>query len=356
MEGLRPLSPRRSSRRFRHSGNRFLPRRRAGLTLIEALVVLIVVGVLLAVLLPSLWSAKRAGRGSVCISNIRQFGIAAGNYLLDFDNALFAFSWEEDTKSPYGDLNNRRGDIESAAAQAVTIMRHRGNRADMPASLVERWIPHVLYTHLVLNDYLDHRLPEPSVVCPSDKDEINWQSDPRGRFDQGAWLPNQPDPTNERSKRWPYGSSYQVSPASYDGSDAGNRVSQQGLKHFQYYVPPKANLGAQRMSEVRFPAQKVHLFDSEDRHRASPPRTYAAPEAAVAVLMFDGAAEMRPTSAADPGWDPNNPDEPIPTVVRYEPRAWEAPTVTRTKTEARQGYYRWTRGGLRGADFGGRAP
>ena len=174
--------------------------------------------------------------------------------------------------------------------------------------------------------------------------------------DRGRWLPRQPDPSQERSKRWPYGSSYQIVPATFDGSEVGKRVSQQGLKHHEYSVHPMASLGAQRQSEVRFPGQKVHLFDSEDRHRAHPARTYAAAGAVAAVLMFDGAAELRPTSAADPGWDPNRPEEQIPTVVRYAPRAWEAPTATGAISEPVQGYYRWTRGGLRGADFGARAP
>ncbi len=58
--------------------------RRSAFTLIELLVVIAIIAVLIAILLPALSAARRAGRDSVCLSNLRQIGIAWTLYLNDF--------------------------------------------------------------------------------------------------------------------------------------------------------------------------------------------------------------------------------------------------------------------------------
>ncbi|MEM6551325.1 MAG: prepilin-type N-terminal cleavage/methylation domain-containing protein [Planctomycetota bacterium] len=58
------------------------PRRKA-FTLIELLVVVSVIALLVGILLPVLGSAQEAGRTSVCLSNMRQMGIAATAYAYD---------------------------------------------------------------------------------------------------------------------------------------------------------------------------------------------------------------------------------------------------------------------------------
>jgi prepilin-type N-terminal cleavage/methylation domain-containing protein len=61
---------------------------RCGFTLVEVLIVVAVLGLLMAILFPVFGRVRESGRRSVCISNLRQIGLACQMYELDFNRRL----------------------------------------------------------------------------------------------------------------------------------------------------------------------------------------------------------------------------------------------------------------------------
>ena len=66
--------------------------KRAAFTLIELLVVLAIIALLMGLLLPTLGAARAAGRAALCLSHVRQSGMAWTAYATDNDGAVMPYA------------------------------------------------------------------------------------------------------------------------------------------------------------------------------------------------------------------------------------------------------------------------
>lgn len=141
--------------RMERNGKR--SRRRTGrmpFTLIELLVVIAIIAMLAALLLPSLATAKRMAKKSICINNLRQIGVSSLSYAGDNNQFLpFTGGYFTELTSP---------------------CYHR---------YTQTWPPWRLFGDLKQAWWLDYRMPEGSMACPL----RYWNKNKTEPF--GFWLP-----------------------------------------------------------------------------------------------------------------------------------------------------------------------
>lgn len=332
-------------------------RRRHAFTLIELLVVIGIIALLVSVLLPALAGARKAGRRTVCSSNLRQFAISQASYAAEHRERIATFSWQPGGKysefadlnppSFFGDSGRGNADGDAAACQATDIARRLTGRQDLVRPSL--WSPFGFYNHLVLNDYLAQRLPEPGMVCPEDRVRVQWQRDL-------ATDPEQAAPAGSPLWRRAYSSSYQLIPAAYSadsGALGGLTTTRPGPTH-ELLWPGEQPLGRRMFSEVAFPSQKVMMMDWIGRHSPKP-SFYAYADIRQPVLFFDSSVREIETGKANLGADPDKWFLRTPMDVMYTPNAevGDPPTRSGAPQEAIPAGYQWTWKGLKGVDVGG---
>ena len=342
---------------------------RRAFTLIELLVVIAIIAVLIAILLPAFGEARRNGKLTIDASSLRQLSVASASYAVDYENRIPAFTWKENEaylmmniQGHIEKTNTHPWNIDAAGEQAIDIIRRRADRVGPTGFPMQKgWIPHPMYSYLILVDYMAGTVPDPIVVSAGDETRDNWRIDPFEKFDKGFWLPLQPEVWNPVLKRWPYSSSFQMVPASYEpyqsviNADTNLRWWQGSLihEHEQYSVNFKTRLGNLSFADVSHPGAKVFMMDTHQRHFGTQQIYFGHMDARVPLAFFDGSVGVKRTSDANPGWVGKNPDVDCP-VFKYQPDTWEPPTRSGDEYDEVVGAYRWTRGGLKGIDFGGK--
>jgi prepilin-type N-terminal cleavage/methylation domain-containing protein len=327
-------------------------RHRRAFTLIELLVVIAIIALLIGILLPALGEARRVGRLAVCLSHLSQLSVSYQNYAADFKERLASFTWEplKVYPDPFGGNYTpaAKGNWTHAASnQAADIIRRRADRPDIQPDPSR--LPHRHYSHLVVNEYLSTNLPEKIMSCPEDRVLLGWQSEPKNLEP----LPN--GAAAGFNKWWGYSSSYQIVPAAWS-PDQGDTVSQYPQDHNLFWTGGGTiPWGKRKMADIFYPANKVGVFEFIARH-ARKPLYHAYPQAVAPMLMWDGSAMPRKTADANRGFLPTNPAGAAATQYYYAPSILgvEPPTATGAAMDPVLGYYRWTRGGLKGVDYAGK--
>ncbi len=342
-------------------------------TLIELLVVIAIIALLIGILLPALGEARRTARLGICGSNMKQFGTAMQSYSADFQDRIPAFSSKLKRSGgnpiPGVVINGfpaAATDNEAAVQQAIDIMMRLSGKQDyfqMLGQLQTAWIPHILYTHLMTQDYLAARLPEKAVVCPEDRNRLSWQDLQAFDSDQfGTLQPPVGGALSSGNRRWPFGSSYMVPPCTFDATQIpANRISQGAWNTF--FIPGAAQLGNRKASDINFPSQKVYFHDQNSRHFGKKQPFWGHQASRMPLLAFDTSVLVRRTGDnqatgntsfqdCNRGWLPTAPQNTGATAITYVPNPWDPVALNGAAGDQGWGYFRWTRSGLHGIDFG----
>jgi prepilin-type N-terminal cleavage/methylation domain-containing protein/prepilin-type processing-associated H-X9-DG protein len=238
--------------------------RRHAFTLIELLVVISIIALLIALLLPALGAARDAARSAVCLSNLRQQGIAMYTYLSEQE--VYPYGFYRETGDPNTDATSWHRILrQTAGGSGLTIGETGGVDDELfamfqcPAAEREGRLQYIANDRVMIDSNQNGALPLPDSAvrrtaevvaafdgplrASGDSDATAWQMNQRGPGDPntysgaptvydpdaGTWGPRFGDPLNEgynedenEAGGWPSGGNN--GRASYRWRHADNEV------------------------------------------------------------------------------------------------------------------------------------
>jgi hypothetical protein len=310
---------------------------RRGLALADLGALIVVLCLLVVVLAAGSQHSRRLARVGEDLAHLRQIGAGTGSHAADHSDAYWALTWRRNQtfSTPYPDLNGPFAeDSQAAQAQALSIIRARGNRTAAETPLVPNVYPYRSLSHVTLADYLDLPLPTRVFISSADSAMLGYAENP-GAYTGTAW-------------RLPYMSSFGRGTGFFDQSPVGFRIGP-GPSTNTVVVPAGGAYEPRRVSEVAYPSQKVLVHDWLARHFGRPAyHSYAT--ARLPVLMCDGSATVRSFAEANRGADPNRPSDPAP-MQWYQAGVGDPANTEPASAQVHVGPS-WTRNGVSGRDFG----
>lgn len=346
---------------------------RAGFTLIELLLVVAIIALLISILLPALGKSRRAARLAICQSNMRQLITAQLTYGNEHKDRIAALNWipgKGNSADPALNPAASSSWLLSQGMQACDIVRRRTGR-NVPLTQNRFFNRNFWHLPLVDGGYFGSTDPiQPAASCPEDSWVLQWQKNP-DNFSMLVGTSPEPSAIPANSYEWyrPYWSTFQIAPVAFapdrHTSSSRRTISQITNRHHLFTgggsSPGQLALGQRRYDEAAFPSQKVFSFDIFDRHAWKRPIWHAYPMARQPLAFFDSSVRFLRTSDAREGWNPDQQrpitgvDSPAPTVYQYIPATgfpgYDWPTLSGAASDNVKGYFRWTRGGLRGVDY-----
>ncbi len=286
---------------------------RNAFTLIELLVVIAIVAILIAITLPALFHARKAGRLTQCQSNFRSFGTGIASYATDNADRLLSFTWQPDEgpyPTPYADLQaSTRNPGTAISRQATHLIRATSGFENWPGNT--NWFPAINYVNLVLEAYLGTRLDQ-SFVCPEHRLLLYGKHELRQSDHESRWENLPEGPMNIAN--WGMGSSYSPTVGMYTNDHALDRLVY-GLSNDWYsnwiWGPRSASfkcIGRRRLHEVSFTSNKIAMWEHADRHVGKSGLFFLYETSRQPYLFFDGSVRMYTTRDINPGSDPRFPE------------------------------------------------